>query len=319
MMLRQFGLDPTSLELQLATQHRTVGTWVYSHLGHQHQPRPSVAWALHRVRKETVRRRDQGHRSARSSGRPRTPEVEASAASLPFARLSDVRWGSLRWPTTPPPPRAGTIDHHQNRLSKEMRDARHSSHRPADARGRPRGVRRRHGALGSRDGQPLPDPHCTPGASNPQVTQANINDTICATGWTKTVRPPVAVTDRMMAESARSYGLGRDQSGEYDHLVSLEFGGAPRRSPQPVGGTGKVPQLRGRGGKQAQHGGVLRTGPPATARAAVARDWVIAFNTAGLRIAGARSACATTPAAAPQDATAPEATPTGWGSPVLEP
>jgi hypothetical protein len=73
----------------------------------------------------------------------------------------------------------------------------------------------------------LPDPHCTPGASNPQVTQANINDTICATGWTKTVRPPVAVTDRMMAESARSYGLGRDQSGEYDHLVSLEFGGAP--------------------------------------------------------------------------------------------
>ena len=81
--------------------------------------------------------------------------------------------------------------------------------------------------LGSRDGQPLPDGHCTPGAVNPAVTPATLTQTICRSGWTKTVRPAVARTDRMKAASARSYNLPRSLKGEYDHLVSLELGGAP--------------------------------------------------------------------------------------------
>ena len=40
-----------------------------------------------------------------------------------------------------------------------------------------------------------PDPRCTPGALNPQVTQATIGRTICSSGWTSTVRPPESVTE----------------------------------------------------------------------------------------------------------------------------
>jgi hypothetical protein len=36
----------------------------------------------------------------------------------------------------------------------------------------------------------LPDPACTPGALNPDVTPATIGATICMSGWTATVRPP---------------------------------------------------------------------------------------------------------------------------------
>ncbi len=39
------------------------------------------------------------------------------------------------------------------------------------------------------NGQQLPDPACTPGTVNPAVSQANIADTICKSGWTSTVRP----------------------------------------------------------------------------------------------------------------------------------
>src|ERR1700687_1954524 len=41
----------------------------------------------------------------------------------------------------------------------------------------------------------LPDPKCTPGAVDPSVTQDNIDSTICVSGYTKTVRPPVSVTE----------------------------------------------------------------------------------------------------------------------------
>jgi hypothetical protein len=81
--------------------------------------------------------------------------------------------------------------------------------------------------FGHRDGQPLPDVSCTPGAVNPDLTQRTITQTICRSGWTKSVRPASYLTSRMKAESARSYGVARDVRGEYDHLVSLELGGAP--------------------------------------------------------------------------------------------
>jgi len=35
-----------------------------------------------------------------------------------------------------------------------------------------------------------PDPETTPGVINPEVTQANIQQTICVKGWTRTLRPP---------------------------------------------------------------------------------------------------------------------------------
>jgi hypothetical protein len=68
----------------------------------------------------------------------------------------------------------------------------------------------------------------TPGVLNPDVTQANIGATVCAHGWTKTIRPPVAYTNRLKLEQMRQYGVGGDPSDyQEDHLVSLELGGHP--------------------------------------------------------------------------------------------
>ena len=39
-----------------------------------------------------------------------------------------------------------------------------------------------------------PDPETTPGVTNSEVTQANIQQTICVKGWTATVRPPQSYT-----------------------------------------------------------------------------------------------------------------------------
>ncbi len=66
--------------------------------------------------------------------------------------------------------------------------------------------------------------------------------TICTSGYTATVRPSVAVTDRIKLEQMTAYGLaGQPLNGyELDHLISLELGGAPADVanlwPQPWGG-----------------------------------------------------------------------------------
>jgi hypothetical protein len=75
-------------------------------------------------------------------------------------------------------------------------------------------------------GAPLPDPSCTPGAIDPAVTQANIADTICRSGYTATVRPPASDTGRWKIRTYVFYGLDTGSRGEYDHLVPLELGGS---------------------------------------------------------------------------------------------
>lgn len=70
-------------------------------------------------------------------------------------------------------------------------------------------------------GEPLPDPTCTPGATNPQVTQATIKDTICRSGWTATIRPPSSVTGKEKAGSLAAYAYaGNLKDVEYDHFLS---------------------------------------------------------------------------------------------------
>ena len=74
----------------------------------------------------------------------------------------------------------------------------------------------------------LPDPVCTPGAINPNVTQGNIGQTICAYGWTKTVRPPASYTEELKRSQISEYGETRTiYDYEEDHLIPLELGGAP--------------------------------------------------------------------------------------------
>ena len=52
-----------------------------------------------------------------------------------------------------------------------------------------------------------PDPVRTPGAANPQVTQRNIQDTICSRRWsTRLIRPPAQYTGRLRRRQLREYG-----------------------------------------------------------------------------------------------------------------
>jgi len=78
-----------------------------------------------------------------------------------------------------------------------------------------------------------PDPSRTPGAINPDVTQANIDETICVRGWTRTVRPPEEYTYDLKREQLRLWGYEDQQTRDYeeDHLIPLELGGS-QTSPQ---------------------------------------------------------------------------------------
>lgn len=75
----------------------------------------------------------------------------------------------------------------------------------------------------------LPDPNCTPGTIDPSVTQDNIDQTICVSGYTKTVRPSATYTNKLKAQQVASYGYQDINLHDYeeDHLISLELGGAP--------------------------------------------------------------------------------------------
>ncbi|WP_236788014.1 hypothetical protein [Amycolatopsis sp. GM8] len=149
--------------------------------------------------------------------------------------------------------------------------------------------------IGSRNGQPMPDPACTPGAINPAVTQATIGDTICKSGWTKTVRPPTSKTNRMKAESARSYNLGQDVKGEYDHLVSLEMGGAPDDPRNLWVEPGTIPNPKDAVENKLNDAVCSGLIPLATAQSTIAKNWVTAFDDAGLRVTGGKICLRDTP------------------------
>jgi hypothetical protein len=91
-------------------------------------------------------------------------------------------------------------------------------------------------------------PTLTPGALNPDVTQATIHATICVRGWTKTVRPPVEYTNALKLKQMRDYGeTGEPSSYQEDHLISLELGGDPidprNLWPEPYPRASKVDQI----------------------------------------------------------------------------
>ncbi len=74
---------------------------------------------------------------------------------------------------------------------------------------------------------PMPDGRCTPGALNPAVKQTTIRKTICRRGYSSSIRPSTSVTEPEKLASMLAYGDHRSPSSyEYDHLISLELGGA---------------------------------------------------------------------------------------------
>lgn len=79
------------------------------------------------------------------------------------------------------------------------------------------------------DGEPLPDPACTPGAVDAAVTDTDTGTTICRKGgYTSSVRPPESLTEPAKKKLLAAYGIPADQISKYelDHLVDLADGGA---------------------------------------------------------------------------------------------
>ena len=133
-----------------------------------------------------------------------------------------------------------------------------------------------------------PDPHCTPGAVNPAVTQSTIGSTICRRGWTATVRPPESITAPEKIASMRSYGLRRPLSEfEYDHDVPLELGGAvnePRNlwpEPDYPSRTGFYLNPKDRLESVLKHRVCRGEMSLANAQRAIASEWVGAYHRYG--------------------------------------
>ena len=132
----------------------------------------------------------------------------------------------------------------------------------------------------------LPDPVATPGAINPAVTQENIKETICVSGWTKTIRPTVSYTNKLKKQQLKAGPYQSDQppsAFELDHLISLEIGGNPTDPknlwPQlwnPADGIGahKKDNLENQLKKLVCAGTITL----AEAQHAVSTDWLAAFG-----------------------------------------
>ena len=126
----------------------------------------------------------------------------------------------------------------------------------------------------------LPDPACTPGATDPHVTQTTLATTICRPGgYTSTVRPPESVTSIEKKTSLAAYAdTAPTSSYELDHLVSLELGGSPNSPrnlwPQPSPSPNPKDKL-----ESALHDLVCSNRMTLTdAQTAIATDWTTTYR-----------------------------------------
>jgi hypothetical protein len=133
---------------------------------------------------------------------------------------------------------------------------------------------------------PLPDPTCTPGALNPDVTQATINSTICSSGYTSSIRPPENITETEKAASALAYSYtGPFSTAEYDHFVPLELGGDPNDPAnlwvEPNDIAGATSTSNSKDVLENKLNDLVCSGQLtlAAAQQAIASDWVSAYQT----------------------------------------
>jgi hypothetical protein len=138
-------------------------------------------------------------------------------------------------------------------------------------------------------GRVLPDPSCTPGATNPKVTPATLRKTICRAGYSASIRPPEAVTRMEKRASARAYSYtGSLHAAEYDHLISLELGGDPN-DPRNLWVEPNKPGARGFANPKdaaedhLNHAICAGRVSLAAAQEAIATNWTTAEHTLGLR------------------------------------
>jgi hypothetical protein len=75
----------------------------------------------------------------------------------------------------------------------------------------------------------LPNASRTPGVPDPAVTQANITENICVSGYTATLRPNTSVTNAIKKQQLSDWGYTDRKMAHYeeDHLIPLQLGGSP--------------------------------------------------------------------------------------------
>jgi hypothetical protein len=135
------------------------------------------------------------------------------------------------------------------------------------------------------NGQPLPDPACTPGVVSTGVTQGNIDSTICKSGYTETIRPPESETEAFKKKIMVAYQEPGSMSDyELDHLVSLELGGSndagnlwPEYNDHPAGAINSKDLVENALNKAVCSGKVTL----AAAQTAIATDWTTALARLG--------------------------------------
>jgi hypothetical protein len=134
---------------------------------------------------------------------------------------------------------------------------------------------------------PLPDPGCTPGSYNPDVTQSTIGSTICVSGWTATVRPPTSYTNALKVQGIADYGYSDTSLADYeeDHFVPLELGGAPRAPgnlwPEPRAGT-KTATTKDGVETKLKNAVCAGTITLSAARSAIRANWTTALQVTGI-------------------------------------
>ena len=121
----------------------------------------------------------------------------------------------------------------------------------------------------------FPDRNCTPGSVDPAVTQANIHQTICVTGYTATVRPPEIQTEAFkFGRAYPAYGVVHGTRTELDHFIPLELGGsndAQNLWPEPETSIPNAKDYVENAARDAVCSGRMKL---ATAQNAMAMNWV---------------------------------------------
>jgi hypothetical protein len=139
----------------------------------------------------------------------------------------------------------------------------------------------------ARDLGKLPDARCTPGAGWYKVTQATIGKTICKSGWTATVRPPVSYTDALKVTQIREYHYRNTNVHAYeeDHLIPLELGGSPTsvKNLWPEYDGGHIPNPKDAVENYLKRAVCAHKVSLSAARHAIAVNWITAEHVLGLK------------------------------------
>ena len=94
----------------------------------------------------------------------------------------------------------------------------------------------------------FPDPKDTPGAIYPEVTQANILETVCQSAWLEKIQPSASYVDGLKSKQIEALQLkGGPTDYQEDHLVPLCVGGHPTDPrnlwPEPYSRASTVDQI----------------------------------------------------------------------------